>query len=134
MVDGEVLHIDPNVSEHTGTLAAKGIQVITAGTGIVHNEINNSDNDPMRALQIWFRPRANNLAPAYLKKTLNSASHTDLFELVLAPDGADGALVAQQDASMMLRFLHTCAKHHLSTPNNRQRRLCFCDQRFSKCR
>ena len=100
MVGGEVQHIDPNVPEHTGTLTAKGIQVITAGTGIVHNEINNSNDDPMRALQIWFRPRATNLAPAYSKKPLNSASHTDQFELVLAPDGTDGALVAQQDVWM----------------------------------
>lgn len=120
MVDGEVQHIDPNVPEHTGTLAAKGIQVITAGTGIIHNEINNSDSDPMRALQIWFRPRATNLPPAYSQKALNSASHTDQFELVLAPDGANQALVAQQDAWISYgSFTHAQSVTYRSqTPGN----------------
>jgi redox-sensitive bicupin YhaK (pirin superfamily) len=33
VVQGEVKHIDPDNPLHTGTLNAKGIQVITAGTG-----------------------------------------------------------------------------------------------------
>lgn len=97
LVDGELQHIDPDVPEHTGTLTAKGIQVITAGTGIVHNEINTSDSDPMRALQIWFRPRARHLSPSYSKKQLDPLSYTDRFDLVLAPGGTNGALAAQQE-------------------------------------
>ena len=100
LVDGEVSHIDPNVHEHNGNLSAKGIQVITAGTGIIHNEVNKSDVHPMRALQIWFEPRSKNLPPNYSKKELETSDHTNKLQLILAPDGAEGALVAQQDAHL----------------------------------
>jgi quercetin 2,3-dioxygenase len=50
VVQGEVKHIDPDNPLHTGTLSAKGIQVITAGTGIVHNEENNSADDELHVL------------------------------------------------------------------------------------
>lgn len=48
MVSGEVSHVDPAVPVHNGTVKAKGLQVITAGTGILHNEVNNSRTKPMR--------------------------------------------------------------------------------------
>jgi len=100
LVSGELKHIDPNVPSHNGTLFAKGIQVITSGTGIVHNEVNNSAVAPMRALQIWFEPRAKDLPPHYASKSLNAADYTDQLQLILSPDGEDGALVAQQDVRL----------------------------------
>ncbi|WP_170328165.1 pirin family protein [Ruegeria arenilitoris] len=100
MVDGEVSHIDPVVPVYNGTVKAKGLQVITAGTGILHNEVNNSRTMPMRALQIWFEPRSKGLAPAYSSKVLETADHTNRFQLVLSPDGAEGSLVVQQEVRL----------------------------------
>ncbi|MBY6068957.1 pirin family protein [Leisingera aquaemixtae] len=100
MVSGEVSHIDPVVPVHNGTVKAKGLQVITAGTGILHNEVNNSRTKPMRALQIWFEPRARDLAPAYSSKELEAADHSNRFQLVLSPDGAEGSLVVQQEVRL----------------------------------
>lgn len=54
VVQGEIRHIDPDHDRHTGTLAAKGVQLITAGTGIVHNEENNAADKALHALQIWI--------------------------------------------------------------------------------
>ncbi|WP_299902291.1 pirin family protein [uncultured Ruegeria sp.] len=100
MVDGEVSHIDPVVPVHNGTVKAKGLQVISAGTGILHNEVNNSRTMPMRALQIWFEPQFEGLAPAYSSKELETADHTNRFQLVLSPDGAEGSLVVQQEVRL----------------------------------
>lgn len=100
LVDGTVEHIDPNIPSHNGRMSSKGIQVITAGTGIVHNEINASSNDPMRALQIWFEPHSLSLKPDYSRKQLDPADYTDAFQLVLSPTGEEGSLVAQQDVRM----------------------------------
>ncbi len=100
LVSGEVQHIDPNVPTHTGTLKAKGIQVITAGSGIVHNEVNNSPTEPMRALQIWLEPRATGLPPQYSKMTLDASDYTDRLCPILSPGDEDGALVAKQDARL----------------------------------
>ncbi|WP_298855847.1 pirin family protein [uncultured Ruegeria sp.] len=100
MVSGEVSHIDPVVPAHNGTVKAKGLQVISAGTGILHNEVNNSRTMPMRALQIWFEPQSEGLAPAYSSKELETADHTNRFQLVLSPDGAEGSLVVQQEVRL----------------------------------
>ena len=70
VVQGEIKHIDPNHDSHSGTLAAKGVQVITAGTGIVHNEENNAADKALHALQIWFKPRKKGITPSYSKKPL----------------------------------------------------------------
>lgn len=98
MVEGEVNHHDPNESGHNGTLKAKGIQIITAGTGIVHNEVNHSKTEPMCALQIWFEPRSKSLKPDYSKRHLESGDYLNRLQLVLSPDGAGGSLVVHQDA------------------------------------
>ncbi len=97
VVKGEVNHIDPNDSSHNGLLKAKGIQIITAGTGIVHNELNNSDSEEMHALQIWFTPREKNLKPGFSRKHISSGNYEDRVTCVLSPDGADGSLLIQQD-------------------------------------
>jgi len=73
VVQGEVKHIDPDNDMHTGTLSAKGVQVITAGTGIIHNEENNSAEEELQALQIWFKPRKNSIPPSYAKKSLKAS-------------------------------------------------------------
>ncbi|KAG1665716.1 putative quercetin 2,3-dioxygenase [Nymphon striatum] len=97
MVSGEVKHIDPNDASHNGTLKSKGVQIITAGSGIAHNEENNSSTEPMRALQIWFTPRAKNLSPNYKRKHLESEQYINKLTCILSPDGRNDSLLVQQD-------------------------------------
>ena len=103
VVQGEVKHIDPDNPLHTGTLSAKGIQVITAGTGIVHNEENNSAHDELHALQIWFKPRENGITPSYAKKSLKAYDYTNQLTCILSPNGENDSLVVQQEA-----FIYYC--------------------------
>ncbi len=97
MVEGEVNHIDPNDASHNGTLKSKGIQVITAGSGIVHNEENNSPTQAMRALQIWFSSREKSLKLGYSRKHSEPETYTNNLSCVLSPDGVENSLVVQQD-------------------------------------
>ena len=101
MVEGEVLHLDPNEEKHTGTLKAKGVQIISAGTGIMHNEENNSSEQEMKALQIWFLPREKGLKPNYSKTHLDEETYLNQLACVLSPDGRNGSLTVQQDALML---------------------------------
>ncbi len=103
VVQGEVKHIDPKNAAHTGTLTAKGIQVITAGTGIEHNEENNSTDDELHALQIWFKPREHAITPSYAKKTLTASEYTNQLTCILSPNGENDSPVVQQDA-----FIYYC--------------------------
>ncbi len=100
MLEGEVNHLDPRVSAHNGSLAAKGLQVISAGTGILHNEENASETYIMRALQIWFTPRSQSLFPEYDRRHLEPQEYTNTLRLVLSPEGRENSLVIQQDVFM----------------------------------
>ena len=112
VVQGEVKHIDSDNPLHTGTLSAKGIQVITAGTGIIHNEENNSADDELHALQIWFKPRENGITPNYDKKSLKASDYTNQLTCILSPNGENDSLVVQQEA-----FIYYCLSNTNKTLN-----------------
>ena len=122
VVQGEVKHIDPDNPLHTGTLSAKGIQVITAGTGIVHNEENNSADDELHALQIWFKPRENGITPNYAKKSLKAYDYNNQLTCILSPNGENDSLVVQQEA-----FIYYCLSNTNKTlsygPHGESRRV-----------
>ena len=65
MVQGELHHRDS--MGHAEVLRAGEVQRMSAGTGVVHSEINGSDQ-PCRLLQIWVEPSALDIAPAYEQK------------------------------------------------------------------
>ena len=62
MVDGELEHRDS--LGHSERLRAGEVQRMSAGTGVVHSEINGSDH-PCRLLQIWIEPASLGIAPDY---------------------------------------------------------------------
>ena len=103
VVQGEVKHIDPDIIIHNGTLSAKGVQIISAGTGIVHNEENNSAENELHALQIWFKPRENGIPPNYAKKSLKASEYTNQLNCILSQTGENESLLVQQDV-----FVHYC--------------------------
>jgi hypothetical protein len=122
VVQGEVKHIDPSNSIHTGTLSAKGIQVITAGTGIDHNEENNSADNELHVLQIWLKPRENGITPNYAKKSLKASDYTNQLACILSPNGENDSLVVQQEA-----FIYYCLSNTNKTlsyePHGESRRV-----------
>jgi hypothetical protein len=77
---------------HSAELRAGEVQWMSAGTGIVHSEINGG-SDPCHLLQIWIEPSRRGLTPSYGQKAFAiGAGWTPL----VAPDGADGALAIQR--------------------------------------
>ena len=60
--DGAVSHSDS--LGNTGRIAAGGVQVMSAGTGIRHAEFN-LEPKTTRIFQIWIKPKANGGAPAW---------------------------------------------------------------------
>lgn len=86
MVEGELTHTDS--MGHNAVLRAGEVQRMSAGTGIVHSEINQSP-DPCRLLQIWIEPTQTGLSPAYEQQPMPTGSG---WTLLLDPDRKDGAL------------------------------------------
>lgn len=62
---GQLKHQDSLGNEAVTTFG--GIQRMSAGTGIVHSEVNPSATEEVHFLQLWFLPEQQGLAPSYEK-------------------------------------------------------------------
>lgn len=71
------------------------VQIMSAGTGITHSEMNASAEQPVAFLQIWILPEKLNTAPYYEQKTLNTAIRNQLVTIV-APDDPQAVRIQQQ--------------------------------------
>lgn len=74
------------------------VQIMSAGKGIIHSEVNASDLDPVTLLQIWIYPKVKNIEPRYQQKTLNVLERENQWQIVVAPNEGDNHLVINQDA------------------------------------
>jgi hypothetical protein len=95
VLEGSIEHKDSMGKQHI--LPAGDIQHMSAGTGITHSEFNHSKSEPLRFLQIWVQPNKKGITPSYEQKTI--VQQGPLTPLV-TPDGRDGSLSMQQDASL----------------------------------
>ncbi|MBL8669320.1 MAG: pirin family protein [Alphaproteobacteria bacterium] len=81
------------------------VQVMSAGTGIMHSEINPSRDEPVHLLQIWMLPKAAGLAPRYEQKAYSEEERRGRFRLVGSPDGREGSVVIHQDLALHAAIL-----------------------------
>ena len=95
VLKGEVLHKD-----NTGTNAsikAGEVQIMSAGTGIVHSE-HASNNGELQLLQIWIFPKERNIKPRYDQKVFDETSKQGKFQTLVSPEKTDETLWINQDA------------------------------------
>lgn len=74
------------------------IQLMTAGTGIVHSEVNPSATEPLHLLQIWLLPDRAGHVPRYQEREIDPSAAP--MHTLVTPDGRDGTLQIHQDASI----------------------------------
>lgn len=82
-------------------------QRISAGTGITHSEFNPSQNEPTHFYQIWLLPKERGIQPSYEQKQFEDSEFKNSLRVVASPDGRDGSLTINQDASIYLAKLQT---------------------------
>jgi hypothetical protein len=103
MLQGELRHED---SLGNGSIIKAGdVQRMTAGTGIVHSEVNASATHSAHLLQIWIMPQRDGLAPGYEEKNFTPSQKQDRWCLIAAQDGRDGALRVHQDMALYATVL-----------------------------
>lgn len=104
IVSGALEHRDRLGNRHVNR--AGEVQVMSAGTGIVHAESNPSD-EPMRLLQLWIIPRHKNLPPRWEQKPYTKEDRRNRLFPVVSPDGAkvEGTLTIDQDATIYVSSL-----------------------------
>ena len=81
MIQGQLNHRDS--MGNSGVINAGDVQRMSAGTGIVHSEMNEG-HEACRLLQIWIEPSEEGLSPAYEQRTPNIGS--DTWTPLLAPN------------------------------------------------
>lgn len=95
ILEGAIEHKDSlgNITR----LEAGDFQVMTAGTGVTHSEYNPSPTERLRFLQIWIWPGTRGLTPTYAEKAFPTNTKR---QLIASPDGRDGSLLINQDATL----------------------------------
>lgn len=71
------------------------IQVMSAGTGIFHSEMNGSATDSVEFLQIWIMPRERNTRPLYQDFSIRELEKKNELALIVSPDGSTPASLLQ---------------------------------------
>jgi len=94
MVEGELHHRDS--LGHAEVLRAGEVQRMSAGTGVVHSEMNLGQS-PCRLLQIWIEPSSSGIPPAYEQKPFPLLGG---WTPLLDPDRADGAMAIHRPVQL----------------------------------
>jgi len=96
VLEGAVAHKDSTGS--SGTVRADEVQVMTAGTGVTHAEINASDREPLRLFQIWIAPDKDGHAPRYAEKAFIPEARVNKWQCLVSGGDVPGSLMIHQDA------------------------------------
>lgn len=84
------------------TITSSEVQIMSAGTGVVHSEYNPSQTEEVNLFQIWIFPKLKNISPRYDQKIFNIKDREDKFQLVVSPSKDDSSLWINQDAYLSL--------------------------------
>ena len=81
------------------------VQIMSAGTGIMHSEYNYSDKDLVHFLQIWVLPNEKGLRPRYDQKFYPSSEKLNHLRPIASSDGRDGSAIIHQDVNIYASVL-----------------------------
>jgi redox-sensitive bicupin YhaK (pirin superfamily) len=103
VLNGALEHRD---SMGTGSVLRPGdVQRMSAGRGVTHSEFNHSPDEALRLLQIWIVPERKGIEPGYEEKSFAAEEKRGKLHLIVAPDGAGGALSIHQDVRLYATLL-----------------------------
>ena len=102
-LSGSLKHRDSMGNE--AIIKSGEVQVMSAGTGIEHSEMNASSTAPVSFLQLWIIPRERSVTPRYDQITLNPENNLNRWDQILSPNADDAGVWVHQDAYMFLSKL-----------------------------
>lgn len=78
-----------------GVISAGDVQIMSAGSGILHSEFNHSAIEEVNFLQIWILPRIRDIDPRYQQLRFDPAERLDRWQCVVAPDQNEALWINQ---------------------------------------
>nr|WP_157868456.1 pirin family protein [Flavobacterium indicum] len=95
-LEGDLAHKDS--MGNASTIKNGDVQVMSAGTGIMHSEFNPNHDQQTKLFQIWVFPNKRNVTPRYQQISLNLEDRTNTFQQILSPNPDDDGVWIHQDA------------------------------------
>lgn len=92
-LEGSLRHKDSQGNE--GVITTGEVQVMSAGTGIRHSEMNASAKIPVRLFQIWIFTKKKNVDPRYQQIQLPASKPNEFIQVVSPNEEDDGAWIHQ---------------------------------------
>jgi redox-sensitive bicupin YhaK (pirin superfamily) len=119
-LEGGLMHKDSMGNE--GVIGFGEVQVMSAGTGVEHSEMNASQKDEAKTLQLWVFPDTENVPPRYDQKSFDIENQINTFVNIVSPkDNNDGnALWVYQKTFFHLGIFdsNTTIKYEVKIPKN----------------
>lgn len=81
---GSLKHRDNMGNE--AVIQAGEVQVMSAGSGVVHSEINPDPKEEVNLFQIWILPQAQNVTPRYDQKRFDALKKKNTLTTVVSPE------------------------------------------------
>ncbi len=103
VLSGELEHQDS--TGNRGVIHPGEVQVMSAGTGIVHSEYNHSQEKPLHLLQLWILPRTRGLKPHWEQRQFAPADRLGRLLPVVSSGELTGTLAIDQDAQVYVSTL-----------------------------
>lgn len=95
-LEGDLQHKDS--MDNLAIIKHGDVQVMSAGTGIFHSEMNKNQNAQVKFLQIWVYPNKKDVTPRYDQVTLDIAQRRNKLQQILSPNADDEGVWIHQDA------------------------------------
>ncbi len=117
VLDGALEHKD---SMGNGSIIYPGdIQMMSAGTGVLHSEFNPSSDKQVHFLQIWIVPDRMGVQPRYQQVHFSAEDKRGKLRLIISPNGEEGALSVYQDIRVYAGLFDGDESATLSLPEDR---------------
>lgn len=118
---GELIHRDSMHNEWQSVFPGE-VQVMSAGTGVQHSEINGSADKHLSLFQIWIIPNKQNVEPRYDQKTFKEENRKNKLQTLVSyiDENHEGSLKIHQDANISRIDLDKDQnfKYHLKSKNH----------------
>lgn len=100
-LSGSLKHRD-NMKDAWQAIEAGEVQIMSAGTGVAHSEINGSNDEHLNLFQIWIIPNKRNAEPRYDQKRFDKSERQNQVQTVVSSieNPVDGSLQIHQDAKI----------------------------------
>ncbi|MEO6149697.1 MAG: pirin family protein, partial [Mucilaginibacter sp.] len=99
MLQGSMNHKDS--MGYSTTVEEGGVQVMSAGSGLKHEEYNIGEED-VNFLQIWIQPKLQNISPRYQQRSFPKANRKNQLKTVISGEEGLGHCWINQNARLSL--------------------------------